>query len=64
MDRNPATPSKKCPKCGEFGFRLGIHTFFIQHYYCYCKFCNYETEHSPSENIGHNEWFSADNNIT
>ena len=58
-DRNPALPSKVCPKCSKKGFRLYITTFFIQHYGCYCTECGYKTEPSPGEISGCSEWTNA-----
>ena len=58
-DRNPAVPSKECPKCGRFEFRLGITTHFIRHYGAYCKFCRYQTTPSVSESEGCREWDAA-----
>jgi len=58
-DRNPALPSKVCPKCSKLGFRLYITTFFIQHYGGYCTECGYKTEPSPGEISGCVEWVNA-----
>jgi len=58
-DRNPAAPSHVCPKCGEVAFRMGIHTYFVQHWGCYCEACGYQTELSPSEIHGCQPWMDA-----
>ena len=59
IDRNPAAPSRQCPKCGKPEFRLGITTYFIRHYGAYCKSCGYKTKPSPSESEGCREWDNA-----
>ena len=58
-DRNPALPSKVCPKCCKLGFRLYITMFFIEHYGAYCTECKYKTEPSPGEISGCAEWVNA-----
>jgi hypothetical protein len=58
-DRNPATKSKICPKCGKKSFRLGKTVYFITHYYCYCQSCGYKTALSPGDSSGSQEWHDA-----
>lgn len=58
-DRNPASPSKMCPKCNTKNFRLCIGTMFVRVYGCYCKNCGYKTEASVSDELGCKEWFEA-----
>jgi len=58
-DRDPAVSSKTCPACGRKGLRMGIHTMFVRHYYCYCEECGFRTKPTISEMDGTRLWTEA-----